>query len=72
MKLLPQGKNQTVLRMGNDEIFFSYQTPVAALLDGHYYRTSEKHSQTTSRHINKYLDGVKAQEKSQSFFDNLV
>jgi hypothetical protein len=74
MKLIPYGKNQTLLIIEprQFEVFFSYQTPVCAIIDNHFYVTNEKHSQTTTRHINKYLDGVKAQEKSQSFFDNLV
>jgi len=54
-------------------ILFSYKTPVAVRI-GHneYYRTSTKWSQTTSRHINKWLDGVIATEKDQSYFDSLI
>ena len=53
-------------------VLFSYKTPVACLTDNGYYRTSQKWSVTTSRHINKWLDGVLAKEQPQSFFDGLV
>jgi hypothetical protein len=73
MQLLPKGKNQTLLVLDrNKEIFFSYQTPVAGLIDGRFFRTKEKHSQTTERHINRYLDGAQAEQKEQVFFDNLI
>ena len=53
-------------------VLFSYETPVACLSDNGYYRTSKKWSSTTSRHINKWLDGVLAKEQPQEFFDGLV
>lgn len=52
-------------------VFYSYNTPVAALVNGEYYRTARKYSVTTSKHINQWLDGVKAEEKPQEFFDAL-
>ena len=73
MNLRPVGKNQTILKVGNDkEIFFSYQTPVCAWIQGKFYKTSEHFSRTTSRHINSFLGKAKAEEKPQSFFDSLV
>jgi hypothetical protein len=55
-------------------LLFSYSTPVACYnkhtLD--YSRTSKKWSMTTTRHINKWLDGVKAIEQPQEYFDNLL
>jgi hypothetical protein len=77
MQLLPKGKNQTIIvsedKQGNHkEIFFSYQTPVAAYLNGKAYKTSTKHSQTTTRHINDYLKGIPAETREQSFFNNLI
>ena len=51
-------------------LFQSYETIVAARLENlDYVRTSTKWSQTTTRHINKWLEGVEAIEKPQSFFD---
>ena len=60
MRLIPLGANQTIVAFGDDEYFFSYQTCVAGFTSGEgYWRTSEKFSQTTSRHINKYLGARK-------------
>ena len=53
-------------------VLYSYNTPVAALVNGAYYRTSKKWSVTTSKHIGQWLDGVRAEEKEQGFFDALV
>ena len=54
-------------------VFFSYDTPVAArTVGGDYIRTSTKWSQTTSRHINKWLDGITAIEVDQSVFDSIA
>ena len=74
MKLTPIAANRTQLNLNDGtEIFFSYKTPVAAKLPNYdYIRTATKWSTTTSRHINKWLDGVNANQVSQSYFDNLV
>ena len=73
MQLKPIASNMTQLDLSNgDQILFSYQTPVACLSDNGYYRTSTKWSTTTTRHINKWLDGVLAKEQPQQFFDELV
>ena len=67
------GSNQTeVTKSNGDTILVSYSTPVAANVGGQFYRTAKKWSTTTSRHINKWLSGAKAEEKPQSFFDNLL
>ena len=51
-------------------LFQSYETIVAARLeDLEYVRTSTYWSRTTTRHINKWLEGVEATKKPQSFFD---
>jgi hypothetical protein len=74
IKLKPLASNMTLLDTPDNLILFSYQTPVASYnkktLD--YYRTDKKWSMTTTRHINKWLDGVQAQHKPQSFFDCLL
>ena len=74
MKLTPIAANQTQLNLNDGtEVFFSYKTPVAAKLPNYdYIRTATKWSTTTSRHINKWLEGVSAETVDQSILDNLV
>ena len=77
MRLKNVGSNMTEITTEKGQILFSYKTPVAALLadadDGAtVVKTSTKWSVTTSRHINKWLDGLTAVERPQAFFDNLV
>jgi len=58
MKLRLIGSNQTELDLGFAQVFFSYETPVAArITDGSLIRTEQKYSVTTSKHINRWLDG---------------
>ena len=62
LKLNPIGANKTELtyrnEMGEDiSILFSYQTPVAGYDEHGAFRTDEKFSATTSKHINQYLNG---------------
>ncbi len=73
MNLTTLGANQTVITLANgDQVFYSYNTPVAAFISGRgFVRTEEKHSSTTSKHINKW-SRVYNETLSQSFFDNLV
>ena len=75
MKLTPIAANQTEVSINDGtQIFFSYRTPVAAYLPGKgYVRTERFWSKTTSRHINKWLQGVNnVSEVSQSVLDNLA
>ena len=74
MQLKRLGYNQTEVSLNNGtKVFFSYDTPVAAQLpDYEYVRTATKWSVTTSKHINKWLEGVNATEVSQDILDNLV
>ena len=67
MQLKRIAANQTEVSLNNGtKVFFSYDTPVAAQLpDYEYVRTSTKWSVTTSKHINKWLNGVNAAEVSQ-------
>ena len=72
MRLSRIGYNQTVI-VHNDgtEVFFSYDTPVAVRLPNYeYLKTNVKYSVTTTRHINKWLDGVNAIEVSQETINN--
>ena len=74
MKLTPIAANQTSVTFNDGtEVFISYKTPVAAYLPSKGYVKTEKfYSVTTSRHINKWLEGVNATEVSQDILDNLV
>lgn len=73
MKVKQIASNMTVLYIGNTEVLFSYETPVAAFIpDEGHFRTDKKYSVTTSRHINKWLEGCNSQTKPQEWFDSLV
>lgn len=78
MNLTPLGANKTELQIGDIQILFSYKTPVAARVlnfEGNkyvYYKTSKKWSRTTSKHITQWLNGERADEREQSYFDELV
>ncbi len=73
MKLKQIGSNMTELDMGDAQVFFSYETPVAARTDtGALVRTSTKYSVTTTKHINKWLDGMPAAEVPQAVINDLV
>ena len=75
MKLTPIAANQTELSLNNGtQVFFSYETPVAAYcpVQG-YIKTAKKWSTTTSRHINKWLKGItEVTEVSQESLYELV
>jgi hypothetical protein len=72
MKLKPIASNMTEIETQNATVLFSYKTPVAAQTPDGLFRTECRWSQTTTRHINKWLNGAQAIEKPQSFFDALV
>lgn len=71
MRIVPIKPNVTLLVIHNTEILFSYQTPVAACINGVFYKTSMAHSVTTSKHINQWLGKVDFTLKPQSFFNDL-
>lgn len=60
MQIKKLGSNMTELVTRDGRILFSYETPVAVLDHGDYeiYVTEEFFSKTTTRHINKWLEGV--------------
>jgi hypothetical protein len=71
MNLKPIASNKTELTLGDGtQVLFSYETPVACWIQGEYFKTSKKWSNTTSRHINSWVH--LATEKPQEYFDNLV
>lgn len=74
MRVEPIGSNMTQVTTRSHIVLVSYRTPVAFedRCSGQCYRTTEKHSRTTSKHINKWLDGRQAEEVSQDVCDNLL
>lgn len=77
MNLKPIASNMTELELDNVRILFSYSTPVACIGyhdngDCFVYKTDKKWSNTTTRHVNKYVTGKWAQPMPQEYFDNLV
>ena len=73
MQLTPIASNMTEIETKDARILFSYRTPVAAYAFGvGYVKTDKWWSVTTSRHINKWLDGGTAKEVAQTYLDNLV
>jgi hypothetical protein len=73
MKLKRIKPNLTeITTSSDDQILISYKTPVAAHIEGVYYRTAKNWSRTTNRHLSFWLEQVKAVEKDQSFFDNFL
>lgn len=57
MKLKVIGPNQTEITMGGKVLFFSYDTLVLVrnLDEGKCYISSEKYSNTTTKHTNAYI-----------------
>ena len=78
MQLVPLASNMTEVETDLGRVLFSYRTPVAAYVfgkdgfGGGFVRTKKWWSVTTSRHINKWIDGVPAKEVAQTYLDNLV
>lgn len=74
MNLKQVGSNMTELRIGEKLVLFSYQTAVALcdLSTGEYLKTSKTWSPTTTRHINKWLDGNIAAIADQEYFNSLI
>ena len=73
MKIIKYGSNHVVIELTKDlEVLFSYSTLVAGINKEGYFKTTTKWSVTTSRHINQYLEGVKAREVPQAYLDNML
>jgi hypothetical protein len=54
-------------------IFFSYETPVAGYDHKGAFRTEEKYSKTTTKHVNEYLGGKDiGRTVSQEYINSLV
>lgn len=73
LRLKPIKPNMTEIHVGNVTVLFSYETPVACHVEGQgFFKTSEKHSSTTSRHISQWLNGANAAEKPQEWFNGFM
>ena len=75
MKLRHIGSNQAILETSKAEILFSYDTPVAIRIygpDHKILRTDEYFSRTTSRHINSWLNGRKAEVCPQPYIESFL
>ena len=61
MRITQIGKqNARIVESRGCTVLYSYSTPVALESpDGVWYRTEEKHSVTTSKHINKFIPNGK-------------
>lgn len=54
------GTNVNQVTIGNKQILFSYETPVALHLMGTgFFKTAERFSKTTSKHVNQWLGDLK-------------
>jgi hypothetical protein len=58
MKIKQIASNMTEATVNNITLLYSYETPVAGYDDAGAFRTDEKFSRTTSKHINQYLGGA--------------
>jgi len=72
MKIDHIASNMTELKTDDFDILFSYSTPVAGYDYNGPFKTDKWYSSTTTRHINKYFNGVVPRTVSQDFIDNLV
>jgi hypothetical protein len=72
IKANPIGPNQTEVRIGDKTLFFSYQTLVALNNGYKFFRTNERYSVTTSKHINRWLDGANAESIPQADLERMA
>ena len=72
MTLRQLGSNMTLVCLHGKEIFFSYETPVAAWVQGRGYLVSTTYySRTTRKHITTWLDGKRSAAVPQEEIDQL-
>ena len=79
MKLKQIASNMTELDINGSKVLFSYSTPGAGfhLNDGNF-KTAEKYSRTTTKHVNKYfreewgINPLSVREVDQAYIDGLV
>ncbi len=67
------GANRTLLLLDDTEVFFSYNTPVAAFIPARgYVVTTKKYSVTTNRHIREYVGDHVVELVSPSWLSDLL
>jgi hypothetical protein len=67
------GSNQLEIQHGENLYLVSYQTPVAVYIkNAGYFRTTTKFSRTTSKHINKWLNGATAGDIPQNVLEDMM
>jgi hypothetical protein len=67
-----RGTNARIVPIGHAQVLVSYETPVAAKIDGRYFSTTEYYSRTTNAHVKEFLAGNQATPYDQAFFDRLL
>jgi len=73
LNLKPIANNMNELVVNGVSILFSYETPVAGWDNQGAFRTEEKYSATTTKHVNKYLGGKDiGRTVSQEYINSLV
>jgi len=73
LNLKPIASNMNELIVNGVSILFSYETPVAGWDNQGAFRTEEKYSATTTKHVNKYLGGKDiGRTVSQEYINSLV
>jgi len=71
--LINIASNMTEIKTNNnDYVLFSYSTPVAGYDKQGAFKTDVWYSRTTTKHINKYLDGRNARVVEQEYIDSLI
>jgi hypothetical protein len=70
----PLGNNSAELGVGEWLVLISYETPVAVCnqRNHHIFVTSSKFSNTTTKHINKWVDGRSAACISQDRIEEIA
>ena len=67
------GSNQLEIQHGENRYLVSYKTPVAVYIkNAGYFRTTTKFSRTTSKHINKWLNGAAAGDIPQNVLEDMM
>ena len=71
--LINIASNMTEIKTNNnDYVLFSYSTPVAGYDKQGAFKTDVWYSRTTTKHINKYLDGRNARVVEQDYINSLI
>ena len=74
MRLKQIGSNQTeIIFNDGTHVFFSYETPVCVSTVDGLFVTEDKYSNTTTKHINKWCNGISNRNTvPQTTIENMV